>query len=74
MSAIFFFKSREEDHNQYGLGVKISGSEEVEFKKKNFSGVRMVRLTEDMIVARTRVRLFKKTYYRRHPVLCVCSA
>ena len=73
MSAIFFFKSREEDHNQCGL-VKIGESEEVGFEKKNFSGVRMVRLTEDMIVARTRVRLFKNIFYSWHPVLCVCSA
>ena len=75
MSAVFFFKSRGEDHNQYGLAVKIGESEEVGFENRFFSGVRMVRLTEDMIVARTRVRLFKKNiFYSWHPVLCVCSA
>ena len=36
MSATFFFKSREEDHNQYGLGVKIGESEEVGFEKRIF--------------------------------------
>ena len=67
MSAIFFFKRRGENHNQYGLRVKIGRSEEVGFENRFFSGVRMVRLTEDMIVARTRVRLFKKHILQSAP-------